>query len=165
MSMVLVVAGVFVLGAVHGDATARELKQSPSTVATAERVALEKHFEETMSGASLVGQFTIEGQSVRGPQEESYRVSKITRQQDGRWMFTARMRFGDNDIVLPMPFVVEWAGDTPVITLTDQTIEGMGTFTARVLIYGDRYAGTWQHGPVGGHMWGKVTRPDREENP
>ena len=32
----------------------------------------------------------------------------------------------------------------------------LGTFTARVLFYGDRYVGTWQHGKVGGHMFGKI---------
>jgi hypothetical protein len=34
----------------------------------------------------------------------------------------------------------------------------MGTFTARVLFYEDRYAGTWQHGKVGGHMFGKIEK-------
>ncbi len=32
----------------------------------------------------------------------------------------------------------------------------MGTFTSRVMVYGDRYAGTWQHDKVGGHMWGHI---------
>jgi len=28
-----------------------------------------------------------------------------------------------------------------------------------VLIYGDRYAGTWQHDKVGGHLWGRIEKP------
>jgi hypothetical protein len=35
----------------------------------------------------------------------------------------------------------------------------MGTFTARVFFYGDRYAGTWEHaGRGGGHMFGRIVK-------
>lgn len=129
-----------------------------------DRAALEKQFEETMSGASLIGHFTIaRGDKDSTPQDEGYRVSKISKLEDGRWLFTAQMKFGDRDVSLPMPFEVQWAGDTPVITLTNQEIPGLGTFTARVLIYRDRYAGTWQHGQIGGHMWGRVEKAKSAE--
>ncbi len=35
----------------------------------------------------------------------------------------------------------------------------MGTYTARVMIYADHYAGTWDAGDHGGHMWGRIERP------
>jgi hypothetical protein len=57
-------------------------------------------------------------------------------------------------IVLPM----RWNGDTPMIMMTDTSIPGVGTFTARVFFYGDRYAGTWQHGEVGGHLSGRIEK-------
>ena len=44
------------------------------------------------------------------------------------------------------------------MSLTNLTIPVLGTFTARVMFYGNRYAGTWQHGKVGGHMWGTIER-------
>jgi hypothetical protein len=135
-------------------------ESKPSTGTTA---ALEAKFGEMMQGASLSGYFTVAGQKEAVPQSENYHVSKIEKLDGGRWLFTARMQFGGRDVTMPMPFEVAWAGDTPVITLTNQEIPGLGTFTARILIYGDRYAGTWQHGPAGGHMWGKVekTTPER----
>ena len=34
----------------------------------------------------------------------------------------------------------------------------LGTFTARVLIYDNRYAGTWQHGKAGGHLFGRIEK-------
>jgi hypothetical protein len=43
-----------------------------------------------------------------------------------------------------------------MITMTEQTVEGLGTFTARVLLYDGLYAGTWKHGQFGGHMWGRI---------
>ena len=62
------------------------------------------------------------------------------------------------NFVVPIAIKVLWAGDTPVMTLDDFTIPGIGTFSARVLFHGDRYVGTWQHGDVGGAMWGRVQK-------
>ena len=36
------------------------------------------------------------------------------------------------DVTLPIVVTMVWAGDTPMITLTDFAIPSMGTFTARV---------------------------------
>ena len=55
---------------------------------------------------------------------------------------------------------VVWAGDTPVLTMTEQTVEGLGTFSVRVMIYQDRYAGTWDNGSLGGHMWGQIVKDE-----
>lgn len=130
---------------------------------------LEREFSELLSGANLVGQFTIITPAGESPmQPDSYSISKISKMEDGRWLFTASMSFGNTAIAVPMPFDVEWAGDTPMITLTDQTIEGLGTFSARVLIYDGLYAGTWKHDVVGGHMWGRIEKPgeaDKSDEP
>jgi hypothetical protein len=61
-------------------------------------------------------------------------------------------------VTLPIPLEIKWAGDTPVITLTKLAIPGLGTFTSRVVIYEGRYAGTWQHDRVGGHLFGKIEK-------
>lgn len=53
---------------------------------------------------------------------------------------------------------VKWAGDTPVISVTDMTIPLLGTYTARVTIYKDTYAGMWSGGNHGGYMWGKLEK-------
>jgi hypothetical protein len=34
----------------------------------------------------------------------------------------------------------------------------LGTFSAHVVIDGNKYAGTWSHGNVGGHLYGKITK-------
>ena len=123
---------------------------------------LDREFEELMNGASLIGQFTVDGMDLP-VQPESYSVSKVEKLEDGRWLFVAAMKYFDNEITLPMPFEVVWSGDTPVITLTDEPIEGMqGSFSARVLIYDGLYAGTWKHDAFGGHMWGRIERAGAE---
>jgi hypothetical protein len=79
------------------------------------------------------------------------------------WLIKARVKYGDKDVTVPMPLEIKWAGDTPIITLTDFTIPGLGTFTSRVVIYENRYAGTWQHGQVGGHLFGRLEKVKDEK--
>ena len=55
-----------------------------------------------------------------------------------------------------MPLTVLWAGKTPVITLDDLKLPGLGTFSARVLFHKNHYVGSWQHGEVSGHMFGHL---------
>jgi len=125
--------------------------------------ALEKEFSEKLSGATLVGVFSIDGKE--GTKAERYEISSAKKLQGNDWVITARVKYGDKDINLPMVMAVYWADDTPVITLTDRNIAGLGTFTARVLFHGHRYVGTWQHDKVGGHMWGTVEKKNAEEKP
>jgi len=74
------------------------------------------------------------------------------------FLFRARVKYGKTDITLPMPLPIKWAGDTPVISMDKLSIPGLGTFSAHVVIDGDKYAGTWKHGKVGGHLFGKISR-------
>ena len=126
-----------------------------------DREQLERHFAETMSGATLVGHFTTSGKEAESPKAERYTLGKVSKLKDDLWQFETRIQYGDHDLKVPLAINVLWAGDTPVITLTETTIPGLGTFTSRVLIYGDRYAGTWQHNKTGGHLWGRIEKPEK----
>ena len=79
-----------------------------------------------------------------------------------KWTIVARVKYGKYDLKVPIFLNVDWAGDTPVMSLTNLTIPGLGTFTSRTMFYGDRYVGTWQHGKVGGHMFGHVEKQKAE---
>jgi hypothetical protein len=128
--------------------------------AKANQAELDKQFEKTMSGATLVGRFTIEGRGDAGrePREERYQINKVTKMSGDYWMFVARVQYGRKDVTVPMALQVKWAGDTPVITLTDLAIPGLGTYTARVMIFRDHYAGYWSGGDHGGNLWGRIER-------
>ncbi len=120
---------------------------------------LERRFEETMSGARLVGKFSIVGMGDdQGPREDLYSVSELEKGADGEWIFTYRMGTGADAPALEIPVRVVWADDTPMLTMTDQKVEGLGTFSVRLLIDGNLYSGTWKHGPAGGHMWGTIEK-------
>jgi hypothetical protein len=136
---------------------------------SAEMEALYAKFAKLLTGAKLRGQFTVDGRPMDKLSEEIYEIEKAEKQPDGdAWIITARIKYGKWDLVFPCPVEVKWADKTPVITLDDLTIPGMGkSFGARVLFHKDKYAGTWSHGDVGGHMFGKIEfkKADRSENP
>lgn len=119
---------------------------------------LEQQFTERMRGAAMVGWFTVAGQEDRPARPDRYNISSVEKVGDDRWRFNARMDYHGTEVTLPVTVAMRWAGDTPMITLTDFAIPTMGTFTVRLFFYGDRYAGTWQHGRAGGHMFGRIVK-------
>lgn len=137
--------------------------EKPASAKTPDQEALFKKLEETLSGSKLVGSFTVTGKD--GPlRKEEYDITKVKKLPEGDfWLFTARIKYGDHDLTVPLPLEVKWSGDTPVITLTNFTIPALGTFTSRVLIYNDKYAGTWTHGKVGGHLFGRIVKTEQEK--
>lgn len=121
-----------------------------------DQAAKEQAFSEKLSGSALVGTFMTDGKE--GSKPDRYRIVSATKVKDADWIFTATMKLGDNEVDVPIPIKVYWADDTPVMSLTDLTIPRVGTFTARVMFYGDRYAGTWQHGDHGGTFSGLIEK-------
>ena len=119
----------------------------------------EKAFQEMLSGVTLVGYFTITGEENEGKlRSEKYTITKVSKMSGDYWLFMARIQYGGKDVTAPLPLEVKWAGDTPIITLTDKELPGLGTYTARVLIYRNQYAGTWSGGDHGGHLFGSVIK-------
>ena len=57
----------------------------------------------------------------------------------------------------PIPVFVKWAGDTAVITLDNVGFPGGDSYSARVLIYGNTYAGSWSGGNHAGLLNGLIT--------
>src|SRR5436305_4375436 len=123
------------------------------------REELTKKLEDDLTNVKLIGQFTVTGRENRDPKPEEYTINSAMKLPDGDlWLLKARIKYGDKDVTVPIPLEIKWAGDTPVITLTNLAIPGLGSFTSRVVIYEGRYAGTWQHDRVGGHLFGKIEK-------
>ena len=121
-------------------------------------------FTKAMTNVKLVGRFTIAGDDDKDPIRDEYTISSVAKVGDADlWIVSARIRYGSVDLTVPVPVEVKWAGKTPVITLDNVTIPGLGTFSSRVVIDGPLYAGTWQHDAVGGHMFGKIVPVDSPE--
>ena len=117
----------------------------------------ERHFVERMRASVLVGVFTTDGEPGT-PTPERYEISSVEKVNDDLWRFNAIMNCCGITGARPIAVPLRWAGDTPMIAMTDTTLPGLGTFTARLFFYEERYAGTWQHGPRRGQMHGRIEK-------
>ena len=130
--------------------------------------AREKAFEESMRGAALNGHFTIFRTDGSEPaaeeggdaslRSERYEIEKVVKRAGDIWTFHARIQFGDTDVTVPVPVRLTWSGDTPMVSVTDLGLPGMGSYTARVIFYRDAYAGMWWGGSHGGNLFGSIER-------
>lgn len=119
-----------------------------------------QEFTKQLSGSTLVGQFTTDDAPAdKAMKPDRYQLATVNHVKDNSFLFV----YVHKGVPIPLTLKVLWAGTTPVITLDDFTIAGMGTFSARVMFHGDRYAGTWQHGKKGGLMFGKIEKPKKPE--
>lgn len=159
------IAALFILIALPCLVSAEDDTAKDKPAAAQDREKLYKLFEKKMSGVKLVGRFTILGREDADLPREEYTINSVKKLPEGDyWLFDARVKYGDKDLQVPLPLEVKWAGDTPVITLTDFTIPAMGTFSSRVVIYKNKYSGTWTHGKVGGHLFGVIEKLEEDES-
>jgi hypothetical protein len=108
----------------------------------------------------------VTGRPDSTPKEEEYTItSALKLDEPDMWLLKARVKYGRTDGTYPIPLEIKWAGDTPVITMTSMEIPGLGTFSTRVVLYEGRYAGTWQHGDVGGHLFGTIEKAAASDKP
>lgn len=154
---------LFAVTAFPAIANAQEKPDPPKIenkpTAVPEKEVLFKKLEENLSNVKLVGKFTVLGKDDGALTKEEYTITSAKKMDVGDyWLLTARIKYGKNDLTVPLPLEIKWAGDTPVITLTDFTIPALGTFSSRVVIYDNTYAGTWSHGKVGGHLFGTIEK-------
>jgi hypothetical protein len=117
----------------------------------------EKALVETLSGATLVGSYTGAGPDQKQERYVIHSMEKVPGPTD-TWIVTSQIQYGDRNLKVPVPLQVKWAGDTPVLTLTETSIPLLGTFTARVMIFDNHYTGYWRHDNVRGHLFGKIEK-------
>ena len=111
-----------------------------------------------MTNVALDGSFTVAWPEAReGEFRDRYEISSVEKLDGNRWRFNARVIYGSVDVTAPVVVPMEFVGDVPVIVLKDAALPGLGDeFGAVVSFDGDRYAGTWDHGEVGGFLYGRI---------
>jgi hypothetical protein len=125
-----VTAGGQAGGAKLEGAKGEGAKGGDGEAAAAKQAALEEAFTKKMSGCVFNGSYSVTtGAEEKSAVMEKYTIEKVSKAQGDLWLFNAR-----------------WL------------IAGLGTFSSRVLIHEEWYAGTWRHDKVGGHLWGRIER-------
>ncbi len=146
------------------------LAQSPPSVSqsTQEPSSAQQRtqlLQRLLQGAVLEGQYTVEdAQGVRQGKDR-YEILQVRKLQGDYWALTVRIQYDGKDVKVPLSVPVAWVGSTPVIYLDRVPVPFLGTFSARVVILGDRYAGVWDAGDHGGHLWGRIIRAKSKSSP
>ena len=129
-----------------------------------EIAALYEKLAKYLTGTKWTGQFTISDKEMGELTQEEYYILSAEKMEEGDyWKLVARIKYGKNDLTMPLPLEIKWADATPVITVNQMPVPTLGTFDARVLIRDGKYAGTWNHNEIGGHLFGTIEKLTEEE--
>jgi hypothetical protein len=136
-------------------ATPEKKDETPEPPAT----EVEAKFKMTLTNATMSGRWCLIKDGELTPEKpDKYSIVGVNKLFGDRWLIRARIQYGEKDYTAPIPVRVKWAGDTPVITVTDVGVPGGASYSARVVIYNDSYAGVWSGGAVRGLLNGMITR-------
>ena len=152
-------AGALALAA---DDSAKSEAGAETKAAPAKEVSpedLEAAFVKSMARVLFKGRWcTVEKGAMGEARDEQYEIVGAMKTGGDRWVINARIQYGTINLVAPVPVQVKWAGDTPVIVVDQFSLPGAGTYSARVMIYGDTYSGTWSAGDHGGLLHGVIAK-------
>ena len=149
-----------------GSSAAVESPEQLAQPATedAEITELHDRLAKYLTGTKWTGQFTMSNKEVGDLTQEEYYILSAEKMEEGDyWKLVARIKYGKNDLTIPLPLEIKWADQTPVITVDQMLVPTLGTFDARVLIRNGKYSGTWTHNEVGGHLFGTIEKLSEEE--
>jgi hypothetical protein len=122
--------------------------------------ALEDKFRNTLSNCVFNGRWClIEKGKLTEEYQDKYTIQGATKSGNDVWLIYARIQYGGKDVTVPVPVQLKWAGDTPVITLEKVSIPGLGTYSARVLVHENTYAGSWSANDHSGMLHGVIEKP------
>ena len=135
-----------------------EQPTAPAEAPATDRQVLESKFKLTLTKATFTGRWTgIDDGKLTAEKEDRYYILGVTKISADNWIIRARIQYGTRDFVVPIPIQVQFAGDTPVLIVDDVGVPGGNKYSARVLIYGNTYAGTWSGPNVAGLLSGLIT--------
>lgn len=123
----------------------------------------ETKFKDLLNNVTLEGRwFPVNDGQIGEQKQDKYTIVSVAKVKGDSWIVNTRMKYGQREIVAPLPIQVKWAGDTAVIVVDNMAIPNGGTYSARVLFYGKTYAGSWAGGEKGGVLSGIIT-PNKDK--
>ena len=162
-------AATFALTLTAFPAIAQEKKDSAPAAETAKPAVavtpeMEAKFKTTITNAVMDGRFCmIAGGKLSPDKEEKYTIAGVEKTGDGQWTITAKIEYAGITLNAPVPVQVKWAGDTAVIIVDNMGFPGTAKYSARVMIHGETYAGTWNGGDHGGLLHGVIKKAEEKK--
>ncbi len=159
---------IFALGLLAGQrAPAQDSKPvAPDKAATAAKAEPkpwaanpEDRFKELFTKCYLSGRWAPLKDGKLGEEKggDKYNIVSVTKGKGEGWIIHAKMKYRGQEFVLPIPVTVKFAGDTTLLIVDDLTFAYGGIYSARLLIHGRTYSGSWSDGRSGGMLYGVIT--------
>ena len=119
----------------------------------------EERFKALFTKAYLSGRWAPLKEGALGEERtgDKYNIVSVVKGSGDNWTVNAKMKYRDQELVMPIPVQMKFVGDTAILTVDNLAIPGGGTYTARLLIYERTYSGTWRGQRGGGMLYGTIT--------
>src|SRR5262245_3542112 len=146
------------------DKKVNDAGDKPKNVTTAEpqkpvAADSEERFKALLTNAYLSGRWAPLKDGELGEEKtgDKYNIVSVTKGVGENWTVSAKMKYREQEIVMPIPVQVKFAGDTAIMIVEKLAIPGGGTYSARLLFYERTYSGTWSGARGGGMLYGVIT--------
>lgn len=148
-------AVVLVTASTHSAPAARSAETANVEAVTRSEEKLKALFTE----AYLSGRWAPLKEGVLGEERsgDKYQIVSITKVDGDKWTISAKLKYRDQEFVIPIPVTIQFAGDAMVLMVNDFSIPGGGTYSARLLIHEKTYSGSWKSARGGGMLYGTIS--------
>jgi hypothetical protein len=158
----IVVASLGAREQVFAQAPVKEVPKDSQKSASASNKPLpsdpEERFIALFTNATLSGRWARLKDGVLGEERtgDKYTIVSVVKRDGDSWTVNAKMKYGEKELILPVPVRMKFTGDTAVLSVEDLGMPGGGTYTARLLIFERTYSGTWKDQRGGGMLYGTI---------
>jgi hypothetical protein len=112
----------------------------------------------TFANATMKGRWAgLKDGQLGEEKEDTYQIVSAQKLDGERWQINARIQYHGQTMDMPVPAIVKWAGDTAVLLFDDINIGTPRRYSARLMIHGDSYSGTWSAVDHGGMLYGVIS--------
>src|SRR5262249_35079535 len=138
-----------------GDVSAASTARAPAPLPADP----EERFKTLLTKASLSGRWAPlkDGELGEEKSGDKYGIVSVVKRDGDNWIVNAKLKYREQELVLPIPVQVKFAGDAAILVVDKLAIPGGGTYSARLMFYERTYSGTWMGGRGGGMLYGTIT--------
>jgi hypothetical protein len=155
----LITIGLMCLSAFAQDQATKDSSKTASAAQKPLPSDPEERFKALFTRATLSGRWARIKDGVLGEERtgDKYTIISVAKREGDNWTVNAKMKYGEKELIMPVPVKMKFAGDTAILMVEDLGIPGGGTYTARLLIFERTYSGTWKDQRGGGMLYGTIT--------
>ena len=119
-------------------------EEEPGEKAASETEKMEKQFSAMLKGATLKGTWAAVGPVGLGEdKQDGYHIVEAKKVKGDNWVMVSKFKYKGQELQIPVPVVIKFAGDTAVMILDDLPTGDGATWSARILYHNDVYTGSW----------------------